>query len=417
MEHEGCPVFPSFRPLDPEQVIDPYPQLAVARREEPVFYMPDYDVWVVTRYEDIEEVLRDTDTFSSADFVDFPPFPPEVANQLVDGHPLENTLVSTDPPAHTRIRKRAQKAFTPRQAEARAPAVRELAHDLVDGFAATGSTDLGRSYCTQIPIRVVGPILGVSMEEAAQLYQWATEALILVGNARQMDETQLLDYGRGQVEFDRFIRDLVRDRRANPRSEDDLVTSLIEAEGEDGEPALAESEIVGIVAAALAAGSDTSAATMANCVFSLLEERSRWEEILAEPGLIPGAIEETVRAKGAARTIPRTATRDCELAGVKIPKGAEVLVHLGSGSHDERRFEDGESFDLHRANAKQHLGFGKWMHFCIGAPLARMELRVAIEVLAERLPDLRPSPGAAIEYFPSLQVLPVVSGPQVEWSP
>jgi cytochrome P450 len=411
----GCPVLEGFSPLLPDQLADPYPLLAKARREVTVFYMPEFDQWCVTRYRDVEEILRDPETYSSAHFVNLPPFPAEVAAQLPDGHPLEATLVSTDPPRHTRIRKLAQKAFIPRQANAKADAVRELANTLIDGFIETGRVDLATAYCKQIPIRVVGPILGVSMEEAAQLYDWSTQALILVGNGWKLSPDELLDYGRGQVEFDRYVRALVEDRRANPGGEDDLVTRLIFAESDDGSPALEDSEIVGIVAAALAAGSDSSATTMAQCVYSLLEVRSRWEEVIADPELIENAVEETMRVRGAVRSVPRTTTRDCVLGGVQIPAGATVCVHIGSASHDEEIFADGERFDLHRPNAKEHLGMGKWLHFCIGAPLARMQLRVAVATLAERIPSLRLVPGHSFSYVPSIQVPPVIDGLVVDW--
>lgn len=412
---DGCPVLHGYRPLDPDQVADPFPLLAKARQEVPVFFMPEHNEWYVTRYADIEEVLRDTETYSSSDFVNLPPFPKEVADQLPDGHPLEDTLVSTDPPAHTRIRKRAQRAFTPRQANAQAADVEALAHMLIDGFIDAGTVDLATAYCTQIPIRVIGPVLGVSMDDAAQIYRWATEALILVGNGWQLSEERLLEYGRGQVEYDRYIRRLVADRRENPGAEDDLVTCLIAAEGDDGEPALEDSEIVGIVAAAIAAGSDSSATTMAHCVHSLLQERSLWKEVVANPTLIENAIEETLRLRGGARGVRRTTTRDCILAGVEIPEGATLFVHIGSGSRDEAVFSGPEHFDLHRSNAKQHLGFGKWMHFCIGAPLARMEMRVAMSALVERIPSLRLVPGHQIEYVPSIQVTPLLGGLVVEW--
>jgi cytochrome P450 len=413
--HEGCPVLAGFDPLAPEQVRDPFPLLAQARRELPVFYMPGFDRWCVTRYEDLEQVLSDPECFSSAEFIDFPPFPEEVASQLTEGHPLEQTLVTQDPPAHTRMRRLAVKAFTPRQATARAAEVREIADALIDGFIDDREADLVKAYTSKLPIRVIGPVLGISSDEATALYKWAMEALILVGSADQFSPEKLLELSRGQVDFDRAIRAIVADRRRNLRGADDLVSSLIAAEDDEGAPALADQEIVGIVSAAIVAGSDTSASTLAHTLRYLLENRAAWEEILANPALIPNAIEETLRLNGPSRVVTRTTTREVTLGGVTIPKGAKLYVHIGSGSRDEAVFENPDAFQLHRANQRRHLAFGKGIHFCIGAPLARTQIRVGIEAIAERIPSLRLVPGHEIEYLASILVAPVAGGLVVEW--
>lgn len=411
----GCPVLHGFHPMRPDQIVDPFPLLAKARREVPVFYLAEHDEWYVTRYADVEQVLADTDVYSSAKFVDFPPFPDEIVAALPHGHPLEGTLVSTDPPSHTRIRKRAQKAFTPRQAEAHAKAVRALADALIDSFINDGKVDLAKKYCNQIPIRVIGPVLGVTPENAVKIYQWATDAMILVGHGKQMSQEQLLEMGRGQVELDHFVRDLVENRRKEPLGEDDFITSLIFATGDDGQPTLDTHEIVGVVTAAIAAGSDTSATTMAHCIRLLLEERSRWQALLAEPALIENAVEEALRLAGGARGVRRVTTRETVLNGVTLPKDATLFVHIASASRDEAVFENPDRFDLYRPNRKQHLSLGKWKHFCIGAPLARMEMRVGLEALTDRIPSMRLVPGHSIEYVPSIQVLPLIGGLVVDW--
>jgi cytochrome P450 len=190
---------------------------------------------------------------------------------------------------------------------------------------------------------------------------------------------------------------------------------MIFAAGDDGQPALANQEIVGVVSAAIVAGGDTVATTLGHCVQFLLSDHTRWEQIAADSKLIPNALEETLRMHAGVRGARRTTTRDCVLNGVQLAKGEVLFVHMASGSRDEAVFTDPERFDLRRENAKQHLGFGKWKHFCIGAPLARMEMRVAIETLAERIPGLRLVPGHSIEYGLSLHVLSLIRGLVVEW--
>lgn len=413
----GCPVLEEFDPLDPAQVADPYPVLSKARREVPVFFVPDYDMWCVTRYEDIETVLRDTETYTSADFVGMPEFPPEIAEQLPEGHPLEGTLAAVDPPEHTRIRRIAQKAFSARQAMARSDEIRALAHGLIDGFADQGKADLATAYCNQLPIRVVAPVLGIPSEEGAELYKWAMEAVVLVANGEKLPADLLLEYGRDQVAFDRYIRELIAERRRNPRGDDDLITTMIFTEAEDGQPALSDHEIVGVVASSISAGGDTSATTIAHCVRLLLSDRTAWEEVVADPSLVPSVVEEALRLRPAAISLRRRATRGTVLDGVEIPEGARLFLHIGSGSHDEAVFERPEEFDLHRPNAHQHLAFGKWTHFCLGAALARTEVRIGLEALVDRLPSLRLVPGHELQYFPSMQAVPVTGGLVVEWEP
>jgi len=411
---KGCPVLAGFDPLTPENVRNPFPALARAQREMPVFFLPELDRWCVTRYDDVEEVLAHPEVYSSSDFVDLP-FPPAIAEQLPSGHPLDYALVTTDPPAHTRMRRLSVKAFTPRQAAAQADAIRLLANALIDGFIEERQVDLAHVYCAEVPIRVIGPIFGVPSDEAATLYRWAMEALVLVGNAQHLSQEQVLELGQGQVEFDRAVRAIVADRRENLRGADDLLTSLISAEDDEGAPALSDSEIVGMTAAAIAAGSDTAATTMTHCIRLLLEDRSRWQEILDDPARIPNAIEETLRFNGPARSLLRTTTRETTLGGVILPKGAKLLAHITAASRDESVFPHADVFDMHRTNPRQHLAFGRGIHFCIGAPLARTEMRVAIETLAQRIPTLRLVPGHQIEYMSSIQVLPVTGGLVVEW--
>jgi cytochrome P450 len=331
------------------------------------------------------------------------------------GHPLQSTLVTIDPPVHTRVRKLAQKAFTSRQAGMHADALRSLAHALIDEFVAAGRVDLAAVYCSQIPIRAIAPILGVSMGDAARLREWGITTQMMIVNGGHLTEAELLEQGRAPIALDRYVRALIDDRRARPRDERDLVTNLIYAEGDDGERVLDDTEIVGVVTVAINGSSDTAATTMGHCIHSLLVDRSRWEELRADPSLVEYAIEETLRTRGPARTLRRDTTREVVLGGVRIPAGARLAVHVGSGSRDATVFPDPETFDLHRDNVRQHLGFGRWTHFCLGAPLARVVLQTAMETLIERLPSLRLVPGHKLEYIPSYAIHVLTGGLVAEW--
>jgi cytochrome P450 len=314
------------------------------------------------------------------------------------------------------MRRLALKAFTPRQAEARADEVAVLANGLIDGFIAERRLDLATAYCQQLPIRVISPVFRVPPEDTQRLYRWSVQTLHLVGTGHQLPREELLELWRGQIEFDEMVREMIAERRKNLLGADDLLSCLITAEDEEGAPALTDSEIVGIVTGGLVAGAETSATTMAHCIQYLLEERSRWEAVVADPTLIPNAIEETLRMNATSRTVTRTTTREVTLGGVTLPRDARLMVYVASGNRDdEQLFPNPNTFDLLRPNARHHLGFGRGIHFCIGAPLARMQIRIAIGALAARLPSLRRVPGPRIEYVPSVQVAPVVRGLVVEW--
>jgi cytochrome P450 len=409
----GCPMLNRYDPLTAEHAIDPEPWMAAARRDAPVFYLQTLQQWCVTRPEDVDGVLRDAVSYSSADAVTISP---KALARMPDGYFLEDAIAAVDPPQHTRMRKLAAGAFTPRQAEKLAGTVRAMADELIDGFPAGGPVDLATAFCQQIPIRVVATILGIDVADAEDLYAWSVDGLMLQSDPNMADAD--IDRAVGtQLRFDRYIRDLIADRRARDRGDTDLVSRLVRAESDAGEPALSEREIVGIVANVMSAGADTAATTMGNCIHTLLQERHHWEAVVADPGLVPAAIEETLRYRPPFRSLPRTATRDVEIAGVPIAKGERLLTHVHSAHHDEQAFDHPDTFDLHRPNIRNHMGFGKGIHYCLGAPLARVEMREAIGALARRLPGMTLVPGHELHYLPGIVVLPLRSGLVVEWAP
>jgi cytochrome P450 len=319
------------------------------------------------------------------------------------------------PPEHTRLRKLAQPAFTARKAALHAETVRELANRLIDGFVDRGQVDLVEPYCMAIPIRILGPILGISMEDAAQLRLWGIGTQTMIVNAAMMSEEELVEAAEAPIAMDRFVRALIEERRAAPRGESDLVTNLIVAESDDGDPLLTDDEIVGILTNSINGASDTSTATMGHCLRSLLEERSRWEAVLAEPELIENAIEEALRRDGPVWTMRRDTTRECVIGGVTIPAGAMVGLHFGSAGRDPNEFPDPDEFRLDRRNVKRHFGLGRGTHFCLGGALARVLLRESVGTLARRLPSLRLVPGHELEHAPSFAFNMLRGGLVVSW--
>lgn len=409
-----CPFDPEkFDPMAPGMIADPFDELARAHEDEPVFYMKTFGMWCVTRYEDVKKVMSDPITYSSKDMVRVWEPPPETRDQLPDGHPMEGAPVTTDPPRHTEIRRLVQKAFTPRVIMEREPSIREAANHLIDGFVDDGEVDLVRAYTSEIPPWVVTQLLGVPEKDTAQFRQWAIDAHDLAFSPPDLGPDGVLELSRKLVPFDAYIRQLIEERREEPR--EDLTSYLVHAESDEGDPKLTPKELMGVIVSMVTAGSDTTSTLIGHAVYLMLTEGGCWDEVRADRSLIPGLIEEAMRLLSPARAMRRTTTRPSTIAGVEIPEGATLHLHLASGNRDEKVFADPTAVDPRRPNASRHLGFGIGPHFCLGAALARLESRVALETLMDRISglalaeqrELRDEDYIRNAFIPSLQRLDV----------
>jgi cytochrome P450 len=405
------PVLEGFDPLEPEQVGEPFAWLARAREEMPVFYIPKLDVWCLTRMEDVLTAFKDTERFSNTHAEVGTP-PPELASELPDGHPVAHSLDSLDPPQHTRVRKLAQRAFTPRHLSAREDEIAAICQGLVDEFIGLGTTDLVASFTTHIPVRVIAALLGMSQDDAPAMKEW-TDDWFQIWLGDDPPDVRAQRWQR-TIEFDRFIRAFVEDRRANPR--EDLTSSLVHAVSDDGEPSLTTFEVVCVIAGIVAAGSDTTSILLAHAVWLMLTNPGTWERVTADPSLIPRVVEETVRLRNPVRGLRRVTTCPVHLGDADIPEGATLYVHVGSANRDASIFERAEEFDIDRPDLSEHVGFGKWTHFCLGAPLARLEARIALEILVGRFPRLRlcEEERSHLQYVPNA-VVPAIRHLKVAW--
>ncbi|MGH2938427.1 MAG: cytochrome P450 [Solirubrobacterales bacterium] len=411
----GCPHLEGFDPLLPDQVGNPWPWLARARQETPVFYMPEYEMWCITRHDDALAIYRDPITFSNEGSHDMRvPIPASLAGEVPADYkfPFAGQLNTTDPPQHTRIRKLMQKAFTPRHVGEREPQIRELCNQLIDSLVADGRTDFTGNFASPVPITVISGILGIPAEKTGGFREWAEDFFRLSG-ATSIPEDEAEVRWHRMYQWDQFIRAFVAERREDPQ--DDLTSALIHAKGDSGDPSLTDDEVLANILGIVAAGADTTTILITHLVYLLLRHRERWEEVLGDRDLIPRAVEETMRLMGPVRGLRRTTTAPVELGGVKLQTGSVLYLHVGSASRDADVFEASDHFDLHRENANKHLGFGIWTHFCIGAPLARLEARVALDTLLDRLPGLRlPDTAVLIDYSDNM-VLPSPRKLEVEW--
>lgn len=384
----SCPHIDSYNPAAAEEVIDPFATWAAARRDTPVFYSPVLNTYVVLRYEDISKILMDPETFSSRVMLEpLKERPREVEEVLATGFDPGRlgAMVMLDAPAHTKIRRATATAFTPRRVTALEDEVRTTADELIDAMVATGSSaEFVDAFAYQLPLRIIARILGVPVEDAVQLHEWATAKMAL-----QYGDMPLADHinvARQFVDFQRYVADRIDERRSAPQ--DDFISTLI-AFDDDGEP-LEDVVLVGQVMGLVNAGHETVTTMLTLGLYHLLRDRSQWEALCANPQLAAAVVEESLRFDGPLKMLSRRANRDTEIGGVTIPAGSRIGLVVGSGNRDEAVFDEPGRFDIKTEQKRQtHLAFGRGAHFCAGAPLARAEGRIAFERLATRLPALR----------------------------
>jgi cytochrome P450 len=381
-----------FDPLDPTQREDPFPVLDRAREEQPVFYAAQFDLWVVTRYDDVLAVLKDHDTFSSAGALKSSPepFPPEVEAVLADGWPTMPYIIELDPPLHDRIRGLVTRAFTPRRIVELEPRVRTIAAELVEELAPLGRADVIEKVAWPLPLRVLGELLGFPRADLAQLHEWGTDWLLLQQPGPVEERVR---HARGLVELQRYMMAALEERASQER--DDLLGALMTARAESDDPLPLEA-VAGLPLDLVVAGHVTVTRAIGSAL-ALAFRHPALAEHLLDPELAPLAIEEVLRLESPAQGLFRVTTRPTEIGGVELPAGARVMAHFGSANRDECVFADARTVDPEREELGRHLAFGKGIHFCIGAPLARLELRIVLPLLLERLPGLRPAGDAARE--------------------
>jgi cytochrome P450 len=382
----------AFDPLDPAQREDPFPVLELARRERPVFHAPEFDLWVVTRYDDVLAVLKDHASFSSAGALRSSPepFPPEVREVLAEGWPEMPYIIEVDPPLHDRIRGLVTKAFTPRRIAELEPRVRVIAEELLASLERDGRADVIERFAWPLPLRVLGELLGVPREDLPLLHEWGLDWLLLQQPGRVEER---VEHARGLVRMQRYFVAALEAREREPA--DDLMGALMAARLDAEEP-LAIPEVAGLPLDLMVAGHVTVTRAIGSAL-SLLFRHPALRGHLLDPALAPAAIEELLRLESPAQGLFRLTTREVDVGGVTLPAGARVMAHFGSANRDGCVFAEPDAVAPERAELGRHLAFGKGIHFCIGAPLARLELRIALPLLLERLPGLRPARGAEPE--------------------
>ena len=398
----ACPVTgmaAEFDPFGASYITDPFDFFARARDKEPVFFDPESGYWVVLNYDDVVAVLRDPATFS-ATLARHPvtPLCPAAA-QMRDSLDIsiEPSLVDEEQETHLRHRKIFGDAFTPKRVAEIEPRIREIVSDYVDRFVADGRAELVSQMLYEVPALAIFIFLGADDDKAVMVKRLgSSRAVVNWGRPTEAEQVRMMEQ---MGEHWAFTKKLVDDALADPG--DNYLGDLVRLYR--GDPGIfTVNYLCNVMFLMQFAGHETTTQTAANGMRALLTDRRQWEAICDDPGLIPAAVEEILRYDSSIFTWRRIATKDARIGGFDIPKGARILIALGSGSRDGKVFADGDSFDIFRKQAKRHLAFGHGAHFCMGAPLARLELRIVLEELARRLPHMRLVPGQQWEYIPTL---------------
>ncbi|MGE3600370.1 MAG: cytochrome P450 [Dehalococcoidia bacterium] len=401
--------------LGPEFAAAPYEWLAQARRESPMTWNEALGLWVVTTYDLVKSVLKDPGTYSSANaqWPVQPRFP--AATEVLErgGFGAVPSLTSLDPPAHTRLRKHfgSVAAFMPNRMGQLRSFVEEQVDRLIDAFVGRGRADIVEVLTAPLPARVVYRLIGFPDADAERLQNWCVARLQL--NWARTTEAEQIAIAERLVAFWKYTEAFVATRLAAPQ--EDYTSDLARIHLQDPQ-ALTLPELTSFVYGMTFAGQETTVNSMGSMIKLLLSDPAQWEKVVANPALVPNAVEETLRLEPPIMSWRRVTTRDTELGGVALAKGTQLLLHLGSAGHDSARFPDGETLDVERGNASAHLSFGFGAHYCLGNGLARMESTIVLDRLVRRLPDLRLVPDQRYSYIPNLSF----RGPAavwVEWTP
>ncbi|MFC9683302.1 cytochrome P450 [Streptomyces sp. NPDC056948] len=375
----------AFDPWDPAFLADPYPAYAELRAKGRVHYFEPTNQWLVPHHADVSALLRDRrlgrtyqHRFTHEEFGrTAPPREHEPFHTLND-----HGMLDLEPPDHTRIRRLVSKAFTPRTVERLKPYVRGLADDLVSALAAAGGGDLLTDVAEPLPVAVIAEMLGIPESDRAPLRPWSADICGMYElNPSEETAAQAV---RASVEFSDYLRELIAARRKEPG--DDLISGLIEAHDEGDR--LTEQEMISTAVLLLNAGHEATVNSTVNGWYALFRNEAQLAALRADHTLVPSAVEELMRYDTPLQLFERWVLDDIEIAGTTIPRGAEIALLFGSANHDPAVFSDPERLDLTREE-NPHISFSAGIHYCIGAPLARIELAASMTALLEKAPALR----------------------------
>ena len=378
---------------------DPFPTYRWLRANAPVYWDAASNLWVFSRYDDVVHISKTAEIFSAA-------------HGVLPESDAPVSIVCMDDPRHQRLRKLVNKGFTPRMVGLLERRVRELTTGLVDGVAGRGTCDVVRDLAVPLPLYIIADMLGIRREDFDRFHDWSDRLIAVAGH--HDDPALVADSTNAYIEYGTYLKEVFEDRRRTPR--DDLVSILVAAQ-QDGmlaedEEAMENDEIVMFMTLLLVAGNETTRNAISGGMLAFMENPEERERVRSDPRLLDAAVEEILRFVSPIICFRRTATAETTVRGQRVRPGDRVLLLYQSANRDEDVFADPERFDPTR-DPNPHVAFGIGTHFCLGANLARLELRVMIEELLRRLPDMRPAPGTAPTRVASTLVRGIASLPVV----
>jgi cytochrome P450 len=374
-----------LNPFDPAFQDNPYPTYHRLRERDPIHLLPEFNLWSLTRYADVQAVLRDP-RFSSEPLSDDPNLFRNLRQSGGELGTLARTMLHwmplKDPPHHTRLRNLVNKAFTPRHIEAMRPRIRAIVEQLLEPVLEAGRMDLVRDLAHPLPVIVIAEMLGVPVADQGELKQWSDD-MALALDPLQVG-TRRAEGDRAALAMTRLFERVAEERRRKPR--EDLLSALLAAE-EQGDR-LSMDELLATCVLLLFAGNETTTNLLGNGVLALLRNPDELALLQRDPSLVPAAVEELLRYDSPLQFAARVAKENVEIDGRTLLAGQRAMLVLGSANHDPAQFPDPDRLDVRRSDHR-HLAFGFGTHFCLGAGLARAEAQIALDTLVRRLPGLR----------------------------
>ncbi len=380
------PVALGFVPTDPAFIADPYPVYRRLREEHPVLWNDHSRQWIISRHADVDRLLRDRGLgrtyLHQATHADMGrPDPPAWHQPFYDLN--DAGMLDLEPPDHTRLRRLVLRAFTPRTVEGMRPRVEAIVDGLIDGFGGAGEVDLIADFIEPLPVTVIAELLGIPESDRGLLRPWSAD-ICLMYELDPPDESARKAV-KASLEFSAYLRGLLAERRAHPGS--DLISALAGVVDEGDQ--LTESELIGTCVLLLNAGHEASVNGAGNAWWTLFRHADQLARLRAEPTLLPTAIEELLRFDTPLSLFERWVLEPIEVGGIAIPRGGEVALLFGSANRDPSAFAAADELDLAR-HPNPYISFGAGIHYCLGAPLAKLELGIAFGALLRRVPRLEP---------------------------
>jgi len=382
-----CPA--DFDFFSPEVIESPYEFYEAIRREAPVYQLPGTEIYMLSRWDDIRQVNRDTETFSNnfQDLLKGPEPSAEAAAIYESGYEQPPTLLTLDPPEHKVFRSLINKVFSARRVEKMRDYIEQVVDELIDDFIDKGECEFVHDFATPLPVYVIADQLGVPRKDLRRIKMWSDAFASRLGGLATPEEE--VENARLIVEYQHYLAKIIEDRRANPQ--DDMISDLANntIKHADGERLMSVEELLSMIEQLLVAGNETTTSATTGGLLSLIQLSDQLQVLPDDPGMIENAVEEILRLESPSAGLWRVVTKDTEIQGVAIPKGSLLQLRYAAANRDEKVFDDPERMDVCRKNADDHIAFGYGTHFCPGAFLGRKEMQVAFERLLHRLTNIR----------------------------